>query len=112
MNLVQLGRGGRFVTRLGTALCVCILLCVPALTRITQKLEPESHTPSFSKNIDCPPKKVTVAPVVGIASPIPLNGFETFPPARLVLQADLTPPPSPTASAPRPLRAPPTALFA
>jgi hypothetical protein len=112
MDLLQLDRGGRFVTRLGAALCVCCLLCVPALTRITQKLEPESHTPSFSKNIDCPPKKVTVAPVVAIASPIPLNGFETLRPARLVPQPDLIPPPSPTASAPRPLRAPPSPSFA
>jgi hypothetical protein len=111
MNLLHLGRRGRFVTRLGAALCVCSLLCVPALTRITQKLEPESHTPSFSKNIDCPPKKVTVAPVVAIASPIPLDGFDTILPVRLALLLDLIPPPSPTGSAPRPLRAPPSALF-
>jgi hypothetical protein len=111
MSLLHLGRGGRFVTRLGAALSVCSLLCVPALTRITQKLEPESHTPSFSKNIDCPPKKVTVAPVVAIVSPIPLNGFETLRPARLV-QPDLIPPPSPTVSAPRPLRAPPSIFLA
>ena len=57
MNVFHLGRGRRFVTRLGVALCVCSLLCVPALTRITQKLEPESHAPSFSKNIDCRRRK-------------------------------------------------------
>jgi hypothetical protein len=112
MSLLHFGRAGRVVTRLGAALCVCSLLCVPALTRITQKLEPESHTPSFSKNIDCPPKKVTVAPVVAIASPIPLNGFETIHPARFALLPELIPPPSPTDSVPRPLRAPPSALFA
>lgn len=112
MNLLQLDRGGRFVTRLGAALCVCSLLCVPALTRITQKLDPESHTPSFSKNIDCPPKKVTVAPVVAIASPIPLDGFETLRPTWLALLPDQIPPPSPTASAPRPLRAPPSISLA
>ena len=39
-----MGRGGRFVSRLGAALCVCCLLCVPALTRITQKLEPAFST--------------------------------------------------------------------
>jgi hypothetical protein len=99
------------VARLGALLCVCCLLCVPALTRMTQKLAPESHAPSFSKNIDCPPKKVTVAPVVAIASPIPLNGFETLRPARLALLTDLIPPPSPTASAPHPLRAPPSVSF-
>ena len=107
-----MGRGRRLLTRLSAALCVCSLLCVPALTRITQKLEPKSHTPSFSKNIDCPPKKVTVAPAVAIASPIPLNGFETIRPARLALLPDLIRPPSPTASAPRPLRAPPSTSFA
>jgi hypothetical protein len=112
MNLLHMDRGRRLLTRLGAALCVCSLLCVPALTRITQKLEPESHTPSFSKNIDCPPKKVTVAPAVAIATPIPLNGFETIRPARLALLPDLIPPPSPTASAPRPLRAPPSISLA
>jgi hypothetical protein len=112
MNLRHIGRGTRLLTRLGAALCVCSLLCVPALTRITQKLEPESHTPSFSKNIDCPPKRVTVAPVVAIASPIPLDGFETIRPAGFARLPNLIPPPSPTASAPRPLRAPPSALVA
>jgi hypothetical protein len=90
-------------------LCVCVLLFVPALTRITQKLEPVSHSPSFSKNIDCPPKKVTVAPVFAIASPIPLKGFETVRVARLVPPPPATLPPSPICSAPRPLRAPPSA---
>jgi hypothetical protein len=107
MALLHVGRVGRSTVRLGALLCVCVLLFVPALTRITQKLEPVSHSPSFSKNIDCPPKKVTVAPVIAIASPIPLKGLETVRVARLAPPPPATLPPSPICSAPRPLRAPP-----
>jgi len=107
MALLHVGRVGRFAVRLGPLLCVCVLLFVPALTRISQKLEQVSHTPSFSKNIDCPPKRVTVASVFAIASPIRLKGFKTVRVARFVPPLPATLPPSPICSAPGPLRAPP-----
>jgi hypothetical protein len=94
---------------------VVALVCVPALTRIGQKLEPVSpvsHAPSFSRNIDCPPKKVTVAPVFAVTSPIPLKAFETVSVAPLAPSPDATLPRSPNLSAPRSLRAPPSALLA
>jgi len=96
--------------RTGVVLGVVVLVCVPALTRVGQKLETTSHAPGFSKNIDCPPKKVTVAPVCAMTLPSPLKAFETVAVARLAPSPDdATLPRSPHRSAPHPLRAPPFA---
>ena len=89
-----------------------VLVCVPGLTRIGQKLETSSHAPSFAKNIDCPPKKVTVAPVLATASAMPARSFEIVPQPQLAPLHELPLPRSPYLSAPRPLRAPPSARLA
>jgi hypothetical protein len=90
---------------------VVVLICVPALTRVGQRLETASHAPSFAKNIDCPPKKVTVAPLP-VASPAPLVTFIAVPVVALVPSRDARVPRSPSLVAPRPLRAPPSTLLA
>jgi hypothetical protein len=90
---------------------IVVLLCVPALTRVGQKLQPVtpiSQAPSFAKNIDCPPKKITVTPAVAIVAVV-LVVEELEPVATFV------PPPAPRVpdllvlGAPAPLRAPPSA---
>jgi hypothetical protein len=78
---------------------------------MTQKLETASHAPSFAKNIDCPPKKVTVAPATA-ASTVTLTAFERVPLVRPASAADATLPRAPQLFGPRPLRAPPLALLA
>ena len=90
---------------------IVVLVCVPGLTRIGQKLETASHAPSFSRNIDCPPKKVTVVPVDAAAPAAPLHAFETAPPARVSPLPDTTRPRSPFIATPPPLRAPPSRLL-
>jgi hypothetical protein len=114
LNPLHTRRFGLLLARTDVLLSVVVLVCVPALTRIGQKLEPVSpisHAPSFSGNIDCPPKKVTVAPVFAMTSPIPIKAFETVPVARLAPLPDATLPRSPNLSAPHPPRAPPSALL-
>ena len=91
-------------------LAVLVLVCVPGLTRMSQKLETASHAPSFAKNIDCPPKKVTVAPMTTVATPIALT-FDLVSPVRPANAPDAELPRSPDLFSPRPLRAPPLALF-
>jgi hypothetical protein len=100
------------LTRLSVLFGVLVLVCVPGLTRMSQKLETASHAPSFAKNIDCPPKKVTVAPATAVASPVPLTVFDLVPLARPASVPDTTLPRSPHLFGPRPLRAPPVALLA
>jgi hypothetical protein len=106
---------GRLPARLAALTFICVLICVPALTRIGQKLQPISpisQAPSFAKNIDCPPKKVTIAPIVTIASVVLLEKDETVPAVHLAPAPDACVPHPPTTSAPIPLRAPPAILFA
>ena len=107
-----LSRGplGRLLVRSGIILLAGVLLCVPALTRITQHLESRqlSTTPSFGKNVDCPPKKATVAPLHAVTSPTVVKGLETVRIARPVRSPAATPPPSSILFAPQPLRAPPS----
>ena len=109
-NLFRIRRFGRLVARAAVVLSVLVLVCVPAMTRVGQRLETASHAPSFAKNIDCPPKKVMVAPVWGLASPTPLRVFETLEAVRLAPSPDTTHPRAPFRSSPRPLRAPPSLL--
>jgi hypothetical protein len=90
---------------------IMVLVCVPGLTRMGQRLETASHAPSFAKNIDCPPKKVTLVPA-SLASPAPLTSFETLPVAALLPSRDPLLPRSPFLAVPPPLRAPPSAHLA
>jgi hypothetical protein len=107
-------RNGRLLARVGVLSFVFVLLCVPALTRIGQKLQPVapiSQTPSFAKNIDCPPKKVVVAPAAAVVDVVlALEGDD--PPAAPVVSSLNDPfPASPFLSALVPLRAPPLVRF-
>jgi hypothetical protein len=88
-----------------------VFVCVPTLARMGQRLATSTHAPSF-RNIDSPPKKLTVVPAAAVISPIPLKGIET------VRIATVQPPAAaprtllPFLSTPTPLRAPPSALLA
>ena len=112
LHPVHTRRFGLLLARAAVLLGVAVLVCVPALTRVGQKLETASHAPSFSRNIDCPPKKVIVAPACAVMSPIRLKAFETVPVAPFAPPPDATLRRSPHLSAPPPLRAPPSALLA
>jgi hypothetical protein len=100
------------LARASVLLGVLALICVPGLTRIGQRLETTSHAPSFAKNIDCPPKKVTVAGVIAVASPVQIKTFDLVPVARPASVPDAALPRSPQLFGPRPLRAPPRSLLA
>ena len=89
-----------------------VLVCVPGLTRIGQKLETASHAPSFAKNIDCPPKKVTVTPASAVSPASSPATFETLPLVAFLPSPDLLVPRSPFLAVPPPLRAPPSAHLA
>lgn len=88
---------------------VFVLVCVPALTRIGQRLETASHTPSFSKNVDCPPKKVTVCCSFAVTLPFTALATVTVVPSTPSLETAL--PSSPSLSIPPPLRAPPSSIL-
>jgi hypothetical protein len=103
---------GILLVRAAVFFGVLVLICVPGLTRVSQRLETTSHAPSFAKNIDCPPKKVTVAPSTAVASPVPLATFDLVPMARFASVPDAPLPRSSQLFGPRPLRAPPLALLA
>ncbi len=108
-------RNGRLLARAGVLSFVFVLLCVPALTRVGQKLEPVSpisQAPSFAKNIDCPPKKVVVSPASTIVTVALMLQGDQAPVAPDVRWQNVPFPDSPTLSAPVPLRAPPTVRFA
>ena len=97
----------RRAARAFAVLAVLVLAVVPSLARMGQKLETASHAPSF-RSIDCPPKKVTVAPAAtAVATPVALKTFERAPVARFAVPSDAPLPRSPHFAAPRPLRAPP-----
>jgi len=106
-------RSPRFTLALARAavlLSVAVFVCVPTLARMGQRLATATHAPSF-RNIDSPPKKLTIAPAAAVVSPAPLEGIET---ARIATcqPAPFAPPaPSPFLSTPAPLRAPPSRLF-
>jgi hypothetical protein len=91
---------------------IMVLVCVPGLTRMGQKLETASHAPSFAKNIDCPPKKVTVTPASAVSPASSLAMFDTLPLAALLPPRAPLLPRSPLLAIPRPLRAPPSAHLA
>jgi hypothetical protein len=97
------------LARAAVLLSVVVLICVPTLTRMGQRLETATHAPSF-RNIDCPPKKISVAPVP-MFSPATLRDAQTVRVA-VFSPAPVAPlPRSPFLCTPRPLRAPPSSLF-
>ncbi len=100
------------LTRAAVLLGIVVLVCVPGLTRMGQKLETASRTPSFAKNIDCPPKKVTVAAAVAVALPVTLKVFESVPSTPFAPAPDSALSPPPLSSSPPPLRAPPSTQLA
>ena len=91
---------------------ILVLVCVPGLTRMGQKLETASHAPSFAKNIDCPPKKVTVTPASAVSPASSLAMFDPLPLAALLPSRAPLLPRSALLVIPRPLRAPPSAPLA
>jgi hypothetical protein len=104
----------QFIARAAILFCALVLVCVPALTRMGQRLETASHAPSFAKNVDCPPKKVVVVEPVGAigASSLARKALELVPPVRVAAAlSDETLPSSPHTTAPVPLRAPPSAVL-
>jgi hypothetical protein len=109
-NAFHTRRFGFLFARAAVLLGIVVLICVPAVTRAGQRLETASHTPSFAKNVDCPPKKV-IAPLP-VASPAPLLTCVAVPVVALVPSRDARLPRSPFLTAPRPLRAPPSTLLA
>ena len=111
-NVFNTRRFAYWLARIAAVAIVVVLVCVPALTRVGQRLETASHAPSFAKNIDCPPKKVTVSPAVALASPVPLDTIEFVPAVRFAPSVASVLPRTPQFDLPVPLRAPPTVLFA
>ncbi|HEY1911408.1 MAG TPA: hypothetical protein VGG73_10835 [Vicinamibacterales bacterium] len=107
-------RNRRLLARLGVLSFVFVLLCVPALTRIGQKLQPVppvSQAPSFAKNIDCPPKKVVVSPTTAVVAVVLVLEGDDAPPPPVVSSLNRPFPETPSLSAPVPLRAPPLVHF-
>ena len=107
-------RSPRFTLALARAavlLSVVVFVCVPTLARMGQRLATSTHAPSF-RNIDSPPKKLTLAPAAAMTSPIPLEGIETVKIATFRPTPSAPPTLSPFLSTPTPLRAPPSALLA
>jgi hypothetical protein len=111
-NVFNTRRFAYWLARVAAVVVAGVLVCVPALTRTGQRLETASHAPSFAKNIDCPPKKVTVAPAAAMASPVPLDTIELVPAAPLAPPLTEALPRTPQFDLPVPLRAPPAVVFA
>ena len=111
-NVFNTRRFAYWLARVAAFAIVVVLVCVPALTRVGQRLETSSHAPSFAKNIDCPPKKVTVAAAATMASPVPIDTIELVPAAPLAPPLTEALPRTPQFDLPVPLRAPPAVLLA
>jgi hypothetical protein len=103
-------RLGLVIARAAVLIGVAVLICVPALTRVGQKLETASHTLSFSRNIECPPKKVTVSPAPAAVPAAPIDIAGLAPVARFAPLLAVQPY-VPIVAAPRQLRAPPSVLL-
>jgi hypothetical protein len=111
-NLFSARRHALPLARAAVLLGVVVLICVPALTRAGQRFQIASQAPSFAKNIDCPPRKVTVAPAPAVVSPALLGRCEPVRIAGLAPPIAAARPRSPFLSTPSPLRAPPSTLLA
>lgn len=110
LSPLPIRRFGRHLARAAVLLGIVVLVCVPGLTRIGQKLETASHAPSFAKNVDCPPKKVTVVPAA-VVSPATVATLAAPPLAVPAPPYDPQLPRSPFLAIRPPLRAPPSALL-
>lgn len=110
-NTFRSPRFKRALTRAAVLLGIVLLVCVPTLTRVGQRLATSTSAPSF-RNIDCPPKKLTIASATVAISPHPSEDTETVRVATFTPAAVALLPRSPFLSTPRPLRAPPSLLFA
>ena len=55
-------------------LAVLVLVCVPGLTRMSQKLETASHAELRAGQLSA--QKVTVTSATAMASPVPLANFD------------------------------------
>jgi hypothetical protein len=111
MSAVDFAPFRRLIVRTSTLLFVCVLLCVPGLTRAGQHVSTtQGPTLSFAKSTDFPPKKITIEHVSLIVSWSELTCADSD--VRVFVRPiDTTPPPAFPGFAPRPLRAPPvTAL--
>ena len=93
---------------MATLIGVLVLICVPALTRVGQRLDTSSRAPSF-RNVDCPPKKAMTAPAQAILTATAIDLVETTPVVRRVPAAAAAPQRTLFLAVPRPLRAPPSA---
>jgi hypothetical protein len=108
--LVKLSSHDRFglAARVATLIGVVVLICVPALTRVGQRLDTSSRAPSF-RNVDCPPKKAMAAPAQAILTATAIGLVESAPVVRRVPPAVPAPQRTLFLAVPRPLRAPPPA---
>jgi len=101
------------VRRVQVALLLLAVLCVPALTRVTQHLTSvaTSHESSgFSKSADSAPERVTIAPVLRTVASMIAPTVEAVQPAWAQHRVDVRLPASVPIPTPRPLRAPPSAV--
>jgi hypothetical protein len=110
-NTLRFPRLRLALARAAVLLSLVALVWVPTAARMGQKLETATHAPSF-RNIDCPPKKISVAPVASVVSPATLRDAQTVRVAAFSPAPVAAPPRSPFLFTPRPLRAPPYSLFA
>jgi hypothetical protein len=98
----------RLFARATTLLFVGVLLCVPGLTRVGQRIATsQAPTLSFSKSTECPPKRIDGVRVADVRADFfaddapPCTAAARWTPAVHV-------PLSPAVFCPRPLRAPPS----
>jgi hypothetical protein len=114
MTFQAAGSSRRSWIRCTASLCVAVVLLVP-LTRLRQRLEavsPVSRAPSFSKNIDLPPKRVSAVPLLTLTSVVALAVEDRVSTPRSLPLPDTGAVPSPDVSPARPLRAPPSSPIA
>jgi hypothetical protein len=113
MPLLDLTMIRRLFTRAGTLLFVGVLLCVPGLTRVSQRIGASpAPTLSFSKSTECPPKKTTVAPTVRHVVVAFVDDVVPASAAWPRWTLDSPAPLSPVVVTPGPLRAPPSSRLA
>ncbi len=113
MSLLHATPFQRLLARITTLLFIGVLLCVPGLTRVSQRIS-TSPAPrlSFSKSTECPPKKMAVTrTALETSGTFLYEGALAATTSRRWLP-DVAVPISPTVFSPRPLRAPPASPLA
>jgi hypothetical protein len=98
------------LARAAVLLSVVVLVSVPTLTRMGQRLNTATLAPSF-RNIDGPPKKVLLTPELAVTVPMALHGFESVRVVTFTRPVHAPLLPAPFLSTPSPLRAPPSVSF-